>query len=119
MTPEDIERRRQAYRTILGFGLLAIRAAACRSDAELCEIEADHLHNIPSLLDETNEARHIYYAQAEREMYLDRVRGRADRNYLSSTVDRYEAPWAVLTALAGRGRDRLGTPNEPDEFADS
>jgi hypothetical protein len=30
---------------------------------ELCRIEADHLHNIPTLLGEANEDRHVYYIQ--------------------------------------------------------
>jgi len=105
MRPEQTQSRRDAYQAILGFGLLAIRAAACRGDATVCEIEADHLHNIPSLLDEPDQARHLYYVQAERPDYLDRIREHADRNYLNSTVDRYEAPWAVLMAFATQAQD--------------
>lgn len=107
MTPEETRSRREAYQGILGYGLLAIRAAAYQQRPELCEIEAEHLHNIPSLLDEINERRHIYYIMAERPCYLERVREHADRNYLSGTVERYKEPWALLMKFATLAQEAI------------
>jgi hypothetical protein len=70
-----LQTRQQAYATLLHHGLIAIRSFAWDGRVKLCEIEADHLHNIPSLLEESNEARHRYYLEAERTSYLDRLKG--------------------------------------------
>ena len=54
--------RSEAYKHILAMGLLALRDRAPRFNSpRLIEIEAEHLHNIPSLIDEDNLQRHFYY----------------------------------------------------------
>jgi hypothetical protein len=86
--------RDQAYLEILGFGLHRIRENAALGHIEYCTIESEHLHNIPSLIGETNEQRHQYYIQQERDYYLQRV----DRALpgLSFTLARYAELWPII-----------------------
>lgn len=77
---------------ILRTGLLRIRAFGWSKDAARCAIEADHLHNLPSLLTDYSEDRLRYYWDAERGSYLDR-----------SEVDlaaQFEPLWQRLDAVA-------------------
>jgi hypothetical protein len=107
MKAEESADRRHAYLHILKHGLLAIRESARSNNAKLCEVEAEHLHNIPSLLDETNERRHIYYAELERKSYMDHVLSHADPGYMSRTVDLYEKAWVVLMRLALQAQETI------------
>ncbi len=101
--------RDEVYVDILTFGLIHIRNAAYSGDARACEIEADHLHNLPSLIGETNELRHQYYYEKERTLYLERAAGldasAAER--AAFTMNRYRSLWAELEAIASANRDRL------------
>lgn len=54
-----IQPREQVYLDLLHRGLVLLRNFAHAGRWELCTIEADHLHNIPTLLDEPNENRHL------------------------------------------------------------
>ena len=100
MKPFVMQARQQAYAEILRWGLLAIREAAYAGKTKVCEIEADHIHNLPSLLDEPNEARHHFYIGQERDYYLDRLEQFTDAQYAAERKRFYEQPWKVLAALA-------------------
>ncbi len=58
---KTVQPRQQAYLDLLHRGLVSVRIFAHADRVELCRIEADHLHNIPTLLHEDNEHRHRYY----------------------------------------------------------
>lgn len=45
--PDDV---RETVSEILSAGLLRLRTAAWSGDSRRCGVEADHLHNLPSLL---------------------------------------------------------------------
>jgi hypothetical protein len=92
--------RQQAYLQLLERGLVAVRNHAHGGMIALCEIEADHLHNIPSLLDEPNETRHEYYIVGERSMYLERLKKLGATEYLKSMMGCYSEPWKVLASIA-------------------
>ena len=98
--------RDEVYRDILHFGLLHIRNAGYAGDARTCEIEADHLHNIPSLMGEENELRHQYYFEAERTLYLERITAQDSPVAMSRkwTLARYHDLWAELAAHDARLR---------------
>jgi hypothetical protein len=94
--------RRQAYIDVLQFGFMLLRNfAADAGDIELCRIEADHLHNIPSLLYEENEGRHEYYIRGERGLFLQRLRERGAAEYLERVRLYYDGPWQVMANAAG------------------
>jgi hypothetical protein len=85
------------YLQILHHGLLRLRDAAVLGHTKYCAVEAEHLHNIPSLIGETNEHRHAYYFGQERVYYLERV----DRSLpgLEFTLSRYVELWERLGKL--------------------
>ena len=51
---------------ILHEGLLRIRSSGWQNDVARCAREADHLHNLPSLLSNYSPERLRYYWEAER-----------------------------------------------------
>lgn len=118
MNSKETKERREAYAQILTYGLIAIRDfGSFGRNPELCRIEADHLHNIPSLVDEPNERRHIYYAVEERSLYMERVQALADQDYLHVTVERYRKPWIILMKYALREQEKLNNKLEPTDAA--
>lgn len=89
--------RDRIYLRILEFGLIGIRAAACAGKVEYCEIEAEHLHNLPSLIGEMNEKRHDHYFNIERVMYIERVDHTIEQ--IGFTLRRYDELWEELKSL--------------------
>jgi hypothetical protein len=89
--------RDQIYIQILQYGLLSLRNAGLQGMIEYCAIEAEHLHNLPTLIGESNERRHEYYFERERPCYLEQV----DRSVpgLDFTLRRYEECWRELRDL--------------------
>ena len=99
MSP-NIQSREHAYLHLLHRGLVMVRNFAYAGELELCQIEADHLHNIPSLLHEDNEHRHEYYIRGERGLFLQRLRQLGATEYLEEVRSWYSEPWRVLAAAA-------------------
>src|SRR3954467_11677357 len=58
---------------MLQTGLLRIRSLAWSGEADRCAAEADHLHNLPSLLAGYSEELLYYYWDVERPAYMDQV----------------------------------------------
>ena len=100
MKPFVMQARQQAYLELLDHGLRAIRDSAYQGKTKLCEIEAIHLHNLPSLFHEANEARHHCYIVPERKGYIARLEGHADTKYAEQQLRLYKDPWKVLMTLA-------------------
>lgn len=100
MVPFNPQNCPEAYMEILKWGLIAIRDSAYNGKARLCEIEAEHLHNIPTLIWETNEKRHLCYLQQERSYYFGHLAELKDKDcltiYTQSPVRFYQEPWQVL-----------------------
>jgi hypothetical protein len=100
MTPEVLQARREAYLGLLEHGLVAIRRSARAGQLQLCVAEADHIHNIPSLLDETNEHRHRYYIREERGLYLQRLEELGEVEYHKAMAPWFTWAWRVLEEIA-------------------
>ena len=73
MNSETRKQLDDLYRRLLGFGLLNVRQAIQTKDYAWAEAEAEFLHNIPSLIGETNPHRHRFFWDKERPAYLDWV----------------------------------------------
>jgi len=56
----NVTRRNEIYLSILARGLLSIRGAGYHGQHRLCEIEADHLHNIPWYIAGGETAHRLY-----------------------------------------------------------
>jgi hypothetical protein len=82
---------------ILRTGLLHIRALGFNGAAERCAIEADHLHNLPSLLMDYDPKLLDYYWRVERIAYIKH----------SSREDAagFEALWIALGEHIGSATD--------------
>ncbi len=78
---------------ILSRGLLRVRTAAASGDTVQAAREADHLHNIPALLQHYSPEMLRYYWEVERPDYARRL----------STAARaqWEPLWSALRAAAG------------------
>jgi hypothetical protein len=102
-----------AYWRILTLGLIAVRDAAANNDVARCGAEAEHIHNIPSLIGEENIHRHVYYFTMERRAYLDWIAasGRDDLQQWASLS--YSAAWKemdeALTTAGVTGVHEMGT----------
>lgn len=94
---EGVNERDAVYLHILRFGLARLRDAAVCGNLEYCAVEAEHLHNVPSLVGEPNEHRHDYYFDKERPYYLECV----DRSVpdIEFTLARYAELWQRLSEM--------------------
>lgn len=63
---------------ILNRGLLRIRAFATGGDADQCFVEADHLHNIPEILETNNDNLLNYYLTVTRPSFARCSRAATD-----------------------------------------
>jgi hypothetical protein len=83
--------RRDIYLDILYRGLLNARSAGYAGDAAQAAAEADHLHNLPELLQHlAREELHAFYWEGMRPSYL----GESKPEYAT----RFDPLWAELEA---------------------
>ena len=68
---------------------------------EFCFIESEHLHEIPTLIGESNELRHLYYLRGTRALYLEQLRELAATDYLEQVSIWFARPWRILAEIAG------------------
>lgn len=73
---------------ILKIGLLNIRLAAAKGDAQRCYVEADHLHNLPSLI--------CNYRQELLKFYLEVEKPTFEKNSVGADLRLFEQQWAKL-----------------------
>lgn len=59
------------YVLLLQSGLAALRNAAQIGDLEHCRFESEHLHEVPSLIEESNINPHQFYANKTRQRYVE------------------------------------------------
>jgi hypothetical protein len=62
------------YLTILQKGLLFSREAHSQRLCDWLGAEIEFLHNIPSLMGDTNLHRHVYFVQGEWDLYMQTMR---------------------------------------------
>jgi hypothetical protein len=98
---EVLDPRDRAYLDLLHHGLVLLRNSAHCGRLDLCRIEAEHLHEIPTLIGETNEHRHLYYLRGTRGLYLQNLRELCAVEYLERMAVWYAEPWRVLATAAG------------------
>jgi hypothetical protein len=84
------------YLKILRVGMTHLRDLCNQGLIEEAKIEAEHLHNIPSLINETNIVIHEYYYREERSRYLLSVANCANRNVFDLIIPFYHEQWKNL-----------------------
>jgi len=98
---EPAQPRDRAYLDLLHHGLVLLRSAANGGQVQLCRIEAEHLHEVPTLIGEANEHRHLYYLRGTRGLYLQQLRELEASDYLEQVAIWYSQAWQVLAGAAG------------------
>jgi hypothetical protein len=89
------------YVSLLRDGLISVRNAARSGDYEWCKAESEYLHEIPSLIGDSNLTRHIYQATGARKLYLKWVADN-NRHDVKKYVDMFYAPvWIQMDKLLG------------------
>lgn len=88
----------QCYCDLLSNGFIVLRQASDAEDTEWVKAEIEMLHNLPSLIGETNPARHEYYWEQERAAYIDWV-SQPGREVQKSRMETFYLPvWQNLKA---------------------
>lgn len=108
-----MEERDRTYLQLLSLGLIAVRDCASAGDLERCKMEAEHLHNIPSLIGEQNKARHLYFISTEKNRYLGWVLG-SRRDLVDYVGMTYLPLWNKIEETLGVGgilKGAKGTKN--------
>jgi hypothetical protein len=99
------------YTRLLKFGLISVREAIRSQDQEWAEAEAELLHNVPSLIDETNVERHRYFWFTEREHYIEWAKSAGREGVGSRMRTYYEPIWREMEPIVLRLLSR-SSPNE-------
>ncbi|WP_435009058.1 hypothetical protein P12x_000308 [Tundrisphaera lichenicola] len=93
------------YLQMLTVGLLVLRQAADEDDTPWIRAEVEFLHNIPSLIGETNLHRHRYFWSKERPHYIQWVSASGREAPRSRMRTFYEPIWQemepVISTLIG------------------
>jgi hypothetical protein len=94
------------YAKLLQAGFIVLRQAVWSNDREWAQIEVQHLHNLPSLLNEPNIERHRYFWCHERERYMQWVTKRGGEPQ-SRMLTYYEPLWREMEPVV---QELLGAP---------
>lgn len=86
----------ELYRQFLQVGLLTLREAIGSGDRRWADAEIELLHNVPSLLCESNVERHRYYWFGERQHYLDWLAASDNRDAQSRMATYYQPIWREM-----------------------
>ncbi len=103
------------YVQMLRVGFVVLRQAVEARDEPWVQAEVDLLHNIPSLIGESNQRRHLHFWSKGRPRYIEWVSA-AGREWQKSRMRTYYEPiWQEMgTVLAGL----VGDAPEPDDHGD-
>jgi hypothetical protein len=86
----DNDEIRTVLLNILRIGLLRIRVLGTDGSGEQCSVEADHLHNLPGLIQSLRHEELLYYYNIERSCFLRRT---------TSNTDEFKPQWERLDKL--------------------
>jgi hypothetical protein len=89
------------YVAILNHGLVSIRNASRNSDYALCKAESEYLHEIPSLLCETNKHRHLYQATQVRPAFLKWAKENGRDDVLAFVETYFVSNWKRIDEILG------------------
>jgi len=87
------------YCWLLRVGFTSLREAVAVGDLEWAKTEIEMLHNLPSLVGETNFSRHKYYWEKERVAYLEWVSQPGRDEAKKRMLTYYEPFWRQMEPL--------------------
>jgi len=85
-----------ALKKIISYGLLNIRRYGANGDARQCEVEADHIHNLPSVLFDFDDGSFFYYWEVEKPIY-EKYTKKNDRGMFEESWEELERHYFSLT----------------------
>src|SRR5262245_38406364 len=91
----------QLYLVILYRGLISIRNATWNGDIEFCKAHSEYLHEIPSLIGETNMHRHIYQATKVGPAFLTWAKENGRDDVLQFVNAHYASEWKQIESILG------------------
>lgn len=80
----------------ISVGHKLIEFAILQGDARRCEIEADHIHNLPVLISPDHEKSKEYYLEKERYFYLDQLEKHTGIDTRNEMSKRFEQFWNLI-----------------------
>lgn len=98
------------YARLLQVGLLVIDQALEAEELDWARAEVQHLHNIPTLINEENVERHAYYWNEERASYIDWLTAHGSEHARSRMRTYYKPIW---DAMALQISERLQPVEQP------
>ena len=90
------------YVRMLHYGLMIAHNLMFASEFELAKIEIVYLHNMPSLIGETNLRRHAYFWNGERQYYLDCLKEVGDEEKKDYVRMYHEPVWEEMEPVITR-----------------
>jgi hypothetical protein len=99
----------QLYITILHRGLISIRNASRNGDLELCKAESEYLHEIPSLIGETNVLRHIYQATIVRPEFIQWAKKNCREDVDEFIKIWFASEWKQIDVILGIDKSKEAT----------
>jgi hypothetical protein len=81
---------------LISTAILRIRAAGWTGDADLCAIEADHVHNLPVLLLNFSPDLLGFYWNTERQSFIAAAKNHAKRKGAAADFRAFEEAWKLL-----------------------
>src|SRR5665213_4331608 len=94
---------------LISRGILRTRAAGWSGDAELCAIEADHLHNLPALLLNFSPGLLGFYWNVSRQSFMCTAREHATRKGMAADFGAFEEAWKLLERYLNQGSRKNDT----------
>lgn len=87
------------YIQLLQVGFIVLRQAVESGNREWVDSELELLHNVPSLIEESNKARHRYFWYKERTRHIEWVAGPGREEAMSRMRTFYEPIWDEMEPL--------------------
>src|SRR2546423_10264123 len=90
------------YAHLLAVGILVMRQAADSANKEWLDAEFELLHNVPSLIGESNAERHKYFWSQERTHYIQWASGPGREDAKSRMLTYYQPIWQDMEPVVAR-----------------
>ena len=85
------------YKMLLNVGFIVLREALQSGSTDWVKAEIEMLHNVPSLIGETNALRHEYYWEKERTAYVEWIKKFGSEYAQSRMAVFYEPIWESIS----------------------
>ena len=109
---EELKALNVLYGQLLHLGFVVLRQAVHSGDNEWVRAEIDLLHNLPSLIGESNIERHRYFWFVERDLYVKWVSAPGRDEPRSRMRTYYEPIWLEMEPVLLRMLERRSATNK-------